>query len=237
MQTDKVLLVPYKADVERDKIFDAWKKLGGRVQRIDKFWERPANLQNQKVAIYGNDTFALVLAQVLDVQLISPDDLIIARLDKKWTKRSVVQKKIREVTENDLPGFIKPSVPKQFKAGIYHHLKELLEETNGISSEEILLLSEIVDVKAEARGFVLEGALKDLALYEGSVDLETGKEFLNAFLKNENGKFPKTFVVDIGFNHELGWYIIEFNSSWGAGLNNCQPEKVIECIVEATEKN
>jgi hypothetical protein len=28
--------------------------------------------------------------------------------------------------------------------------------------------------------------------------------------------------------------ILEFNACWGAGLNNCKAEKVIECIIGAT---
>jgi ATP-grasp domain, R2K clade family 2 len=236
MQTDKVLLVPNKSDIERDKVCDVWKKLGGQVQRIDKFWERPANLQYQKIAIYGNDTFALVLAQVLGVQLISPDDSIVARLDRRWTKRFITQKMIKEITQNDFPGFMKPSIPKQFKARVYHHLSELLEETKGIGVEETILLSEIVKVEAEARGFVLKGTLKDLAVYEGSANLETGKEFLSAFLEMGSQELPITFVADIGYNTESGWFVMEFNSCWGAGLNNCQAEKVIECIAEATKE-
>jgi len=41
---------------------------------------------------------------------------------------------------------------------------------------------------------------------------------------------PTTFVLDLGYNEKLGWFVIEFNSSWGAGLNFCKPEKVVECI-------
>jgi hypothetical protein len=42
------------------------------------------------------------------------------------------------------------------------------------------------------------------------------------------------YVVDIGYNTEKGWFIIEFNACWGAGLNGCSPEKVIDCIIEST---
>ena len=45
---------------------------------------------------------------------------------------------------------------------------------------------------------------------------------------------PKSYVLDIGYNKANGWFIIEFNASWGAGLNGCQAEKVIECIRTAT---
>ena len=59
--------------------------------------------------------------------------------------------------------------------------------------------------------------------------------FLKDFLKDATIMLPKTFVIDIGYNTDLDWFIIEFNSSWGAGLNNCNPKKVIDAIIEATK--
>ncbi|WP_394337843.1 hypothetical protein [Chitinophaga silvisoli] len=40
--------------------------------------------------------------------------------------------------------------------------------------------------------------------------------------------------MDLGFNEVLGWFVLEFNASWGAGLNGCRAEKVIDCILAAT---
>jgi len=40
--------------------------------------------------------------------------------------------------------------------------------------------------------------------------------------------------LDLGFNEKDGWFILEFNSSWGAGLNSCNAQKVIDYIHIAT---
>ncbi len=91
-----------------------------------------------------------------------------------------------------------------------------------------------MEIAAEARGFVLGRRLMDVALYEGSADIESGIEFLISFIHYQP-YMPNVYVVDISYNDRKGWFIIEFNACWSAGLNGCNPEKVIECILEATE--
>lgn len=231
---DKILLVPEKTDVERDVVINTWHRLGGEVQRLGRFWKKPASLEARKVAIYGNDTFALVVAQVFGVQLISPDDSLIASLSQPWTKRQIIIKTLSELTEADFPRFVKPVIPKQFKAKVYQRLKELSVESEGLDGQSQVLLSDIIQITAEARGFVDGNQLMDVALYEGSADMEVGKVFLTEFIQSQPA-MPKVYVVDIGYNPEKGWFIMEFNACWGAGLNGCQPEKVIECILEATQ--
>jgi len=235
MQTDTILLIPQKADEERESVLRTWKNLGGEGRRLDRFWEKPADLADKKVAVYGNDTFALVLAQIYDLKLISPDDTLISRLDKKWTKRSIQEKNISDIGEKKFPIFIKPVTPKQFKAKVYDSVNEFLQETKGISPAEKILISGIIRVDAEARAFVLNRRLLDVAIYEGVGELQTGKEFLLDFLKDSTFDLPNTIVIDIGYNSDQAWFIVEFNSCWGAGLNNCDPTKVIEAIIEASQ--
>lgn len=45
---------------------------------------------------------------------------------------------------------------------------------------------------------------------------------------------PQAVVVDIAYSGQTGWFVLEFNACWGAGLNNCNADKVIECIIGAT---
>lgn len=235
MHADTVLLIPQKSDEERNSVLKAWIDLGGKGQRVDRFWEKPEGLDTKKLAVYGNDTFALVVAQIFNLELISPDDSLIGRLDKKWTKRSIQQKSIRDLTVRDFPNFIKPATPKQFTGKVYKTINEFAQETNGLSGSEQVLVSEIIKVEAEARAFVLNRDLLDVAIYEGKTDLDKGIAFLQDFLKDSTISLPKTFVIDIGYNTDFAWFIIEFNSSWGAGLNNCDPKKVIDAIIEATK--
>ena len=41
-------------------------------------------------------------------------------------------------------------------------------------------------------------------------------------------------IIDLAYSEEAGWFILEFNACWGAGLNSCKAENVIDCIIGAT---
>jgi len=41
-------------------------------------------------------------------------------------------------------------------------------------------------------------------------------------------------VIDVGLIANRGWGVIEFNAAWGAGLNGCDPEKVLPAILAAS---
>lgn len=238
MNTTTTLLIPEKTDPEFVQIFECWTTQGGKIKRLGKYWIKDETLTNRPIAIYGNQTFALVLAQVYDVNLISCDDKLIATLDQWWTKRNLTVKTILDITQNDFPVFIKPVVPKTFATAVFYDLQSFEEVIQGLeTSTEVLLSTIITSIKAEARGYIKQGNLKDLALYEGNVELTSGVTFLENFVKSNQQFLPEVVVVDIAFTEDLGWFILEFNSCWGAGLNNCKADKVIDCIIGATRNN
>ena len=234
MKIATTLLIPAKSDVERDRVAQAWEAAGGRVQRVEKFWVKPDLADNEAVAIYGNDTFAQVLAQVLGLKLLSPDDALIGRISKEWTKRTILQRELAELVERDFPLFVKPVIPKQFAAAVYQSLSELQAATLDLPGKEVVLTSEKVEISAEARFFVLDGAIQASALYEGEGDLTDGESLVSGFARAHLGELPRTYVVDLAFNPDLGWLLLEFNASWGAGLNGCDANLVLPCIQYAT---
>lgn len=229
----KTLLIPDKPDIERDALASAWEEKGGEVIRVGKFWEKPA-VGNKKVAIYGYDTFSLVLAQVLGVQLLSPRDEVIAELDFRWTKRNIQLIRLRDIGGIEFPIFIKSVVPKLFEAKVFLSVEAFQAKVEELQTDEQLLVADIVNIEKEVRVFVLNQRVADLAYYEGEGDIEEPARFAQDFLDNSKTDLPKTFVMDLGYDPKLGWFVIEFNSSWGSGLNSCLPEKVISCIKAAT---
>jgi hypothetical protein len=235
MDKQITLLIPEKADPETEQVFEAWTKRGGQTKRLGKYWIRDEELAQQKIAIYGNQAFAFVLAQIYNVKLISPDDTLIVRLDHKWTKRIIQLKQINQLTESNFPVFIKPVIPKMFTAGIFQTLGDFKQAVNGLKDAEEILVSTIVhNITAEARCYVMDGIVKDIALYEGSADITCGRQFISDFIDNNKSNLPEVVVVDIAFSEQAGWFILEFNACWGAGLNSCNAEKVIDCIIGAT---
>lgn len=229
------LLIPKKTDIEHEQMFSAWINNGGLIKRLDKFWIKDEELDQQQIAIYGNQAFALVVAQIYNVSLLSPDDSLIARLGHKWTKRKIQLKQIGQLADGDFPTFIKPVIPKMFIAGIFNSLSEFKNIVQGLQDTEEILLSTIVNnIQAEARCYIKEGAVMDIAFYEGAADLKEGESFVSDFMKENQNHLPAVVVVDIAYSEQAGWFVLEFNACWGAGLNNCNAEKVIDCIVGAT---
>lgn len=228
----EILLLPEKSDPERDAVAEAWKAQGGEVRYIAKFWQKPS-IGSSRISIYGNDTFALVLAQVLGKQLLMPQDEVIASVSDKWTKRTVSISDTQKITQLNFPIFAKPVQPKLFKAAVYQSEDDLNKAIQGLENP-LIICSEVVNIDKEIRVFVLNNELMDLAYYEGQGDLIPPKAFVQDFLQQNSLDLPCTYVVDLGFNAEIGWFIIEFNAVWGAGLNGCSPAKVLSCIREAT---
>ena len=232
----KQLLIPEKADAERLAVAEAWQAAGGKVLKIGKFWELPV-LETDEVVLYGNDTFCLVIAEKLGLHLVSPADDLLIKIDKKWLKRKITVQAIHQLQYTRFPVFIKPLVPKQFKAGIYADLKSVEAETAGLPDHEKVYCSDLIDIEAEARFFIAASQLISGAVYEGEADLDEFTRFAEAFLRENEKLLPQTVVLDFGFNPQLGCFLIEANATWGAGLNGCQPEKVISCLALATQRN
>lgn len=235
MTQPTILLMPEKTDIEFEQVSHAWISRGGEVKRLGKYWIKEEALETRNIALYGNQAFAFVLAQIYNATLLSPDDSLIARLDEKWTKRKITHIHLSQITETLFPIFIKSVIPKLFVAGIFQQHEDFLEKTKSLPGEEEILVSAIIyPIQAEARGYIMNGKIKDLALYEGAADLAQGHSFLSDFLSQNHHLFPSVVAIDIAFHPVNGWFILEFNACWGAGLNNCQAEKVIDCIINAT---
>lgn len=228
-----LLLIPSKPDPERDAIASAWIEQGGQVQRVEQFWIKPQT-GNSSVAIYGNETFSQVLAQVSGKRLVTVKDELITQLEHKWTKRAITLMSIDQVRHIVFPKFIKSVIPKMIPSKVYHTEEEFVTAINGLKPNDQVIVSDIISISKEARAFVLRRTVRDIAYYEGDGNLEGGKQFAAEFLPNYTEELPATFVLDIGYNTHNGWFIVEFNSCWGAGVNSCDPAKVVECIEAAT---
>ncbi|MBW8684498.1 ATP-grasp domain-containing protein [Chitinophaga rhizophila] len=235
MSSPATLLIPEKTDIEFEQVEAAWRRKGGSVMRLGKYWVKDEQLSSQSIAIYGNQTFALVLAQIYNVNLLSPDDALIAEMEVKWSKRTIQLLPVSKIGKACFPAFVKPVIPKLFLAGIFYQQELFNDVITGLQHDELVLMAEIIhDIKGEARSYVLQGIILDLAWYEGEGDLSIGYEFLTEFVCAYQDRLPVAVVIDIAFSEERGWFILEFNGCWGAGLNNCNAEKVIDCIANAT---
>ena len=223
------LLIPAKSDEERNLVAELWAASVGPVVRIDRFWE-PPEVDRKNARLYGNDTFCLVLAQLLDLVLVSPADDWLFSLPTGALGRCLDRVALRDASSIALPRFMKPIIPTQFRAAVYPDLAALEAETRGLEDDTEVIVSEVIDISAEARCFVLDASVQAAACYEGDGDTTAAAEFVTALVQSV--AVPKTLVVDVAL---VGgrWVVLEANATWGAGLNGCDPQGVVACLLEA----
>ena len=170
------LLLPDSSDAERDAVASAWEAAGGVVVRVGRFWERPP-VASRTARVYGADTFCLVLAEKLELDLVTPDDRILASASESLLHRRLEIVSLATVRASDFPRFLKPVVPKQFRSGVYASLHSLENETRGLDGATEVIVSEVVVFVAEARAFVCEAIVRACAVYEGTADVGQATKF------------------------------------------------------------
>jgi len=226
----ETLIVPAKSDVERDAVADAWVSGGGKVLRVDRFWTRP-DVEPSRVALYGADTFCLVLAQLLGLELVSPRDDLLLDADRRLTRRALRRVSLAETLSRPFPLFVKPLVPKQFRARVWRAADDLRAECSGLAPETAVITSEVVEICAEARAWILNGQVLTCTVYEGVGDPNGASSFVADAVAGLD--LPSTCVIDAALIYG-GWCILEANASWGAGLNGCEATAAARCIDGAT---
>lgn len=226
------LLISDKPDVERDALAEAFARRGGEVHRIGRFWD-PPQFTPETVRVYGADSFCLVLQQKLGFELCSPADDLILDVRPENLQRTLARSNLGETAASSrFPVFIKPIIPKQFRGAVYASSHELADECRGLPSTTGVFVSEPVRLTAEVRSFVFNGRVLDCAIYEGIAEKSDAISFLDKLLPTLS--LPRAVVVDVGLIANRGWGVIEFNAAWGAGLNGCDPEKVLPAVVAAS---
>ncbi|NUP09163.1 MAG: ATP-grasp domain-containing protein [Polyangiaceae bacterium] len=226
----RTLIIPEKSDPERDAVAAAWESCGGTVLRLGRFWDPPA-VDRRSIRVYGNGSFCLVLEQKLDLALISPADDLLTKLGFAFLGRRVATTTTASMS-GPFPAFVKSLIPKQIRSRLYLNGADLAVECEGLEPDTGLLVSEPIDIVAEARSFIVDANVLDCALYEGSADLAAARAF--AVTVARESCVPKAVVLDVALLRDGRWVVIEFNAAWGAGLNGCDPMLVLPAIDAAT---
>ena len=229
----RILAIPARSDPERDALAAAWIARGGEVVRLDRFWEPPA-LDPARVRLYGPETFCWVVAEKLQLELLSPPDDFLLALDSRWLGREMVGSDLAGALAGDFPVFVKSVVPKLFRSRVYDRASELADETRGLEPGTRVLVAERVEFASEFRVFVRGSEVCAVGLYEGTGDLAGAREFADRFLAENPQRVPA--ALDIGEIAGRGFAVVEANAAWGAGLNGCEASAVIPCIAVACRR-
>jgi hypothetical protein len=214
-------------------VVDEWKRNGGEVVRVSRFWARP-EVGGLNVRCYGGDMFCLTLAESLGLELISPPEDLLLRLARRWTCRAMSQCRLDEVERRRFPLFAKSrSVQGLFRSGVFLRSEDLRRECWGLPADTEVLVSEVAPFDCEARAFVADRRVLDCAVYRGEGSVGEARRFAEELVA-EVKELPEVVVIDVGRLQDSRWAIVEANPAWGSALRGCSVEKVIRCIAGAS---
>ena len=203
-------------------------------------WNVPFNERNDIIGVYGEDFFTTHAANQCGFYLSNVKNNWLANVPFKYLKRTVTHQKLKDVSIKD--GFIKPVDTKYFKAGIYK-TKEAINGYDSLDKDQYVYTSNVVEWNCEVRTFIQDYEIKTQSTYLKNgkyfidsnipIDKDGFVTFVNEFLNDSKIKLPKAIVVDFGYIKDLGWALIEANPVYSSGIYACDPEKVLEVIINS----
>jgi hypothetical protein len=225
-----ILVVPPAPYPEQLPVHRVWQQRGWPLYRIARLSEE-IDLPRERVKLYGDFEFCVVVARALDLKLVSPPDDFLATLPAEWLHRRLWAATLEELRGEPFPLFVKPLSPKLFHAAVYPGFGALLRATEGLAGSTPVIASEPVTFACEARCLVLDAKVLSCSVYQGEGSSEEAGRFAQDLLRLTHP--APTFVVDVGYIRGRGWAVIEANAVWGAGLNGCDPSAMVDCVAAA----
>ena len=123
-------------------------------------------------------------------------------MPSRFLNRCISRRTLDEVQPSDLPAFIKPVTPKQFRCAVYESSEAVAAECRGLPSDTAVFVSEPVAFRTEVRTFVLDSVVLDAAPNKGTLEASGAAEFVRTLAQCM--PLPRTVVVDIGFIESRG---------------------------------
>ena len=221
--------------------------LGWETLRLDgdqlPSWFQPPDDQ---IAFFYTAPHIFDLANQLGRKMVGcPPDWTV-NLPPELLRRELRQMTLAEALR--LPGknFVKHALSKAFPAAVYE-AKELAAATAKIPPASLVHVGEPVRWTHEFRCFVVDRRVQAVspyvydrmiaADYESfpnvpAAELQFVREFAESILQRPDVLSPPAFVLDVGLIAERGWAVVECNECWAAGIYACDPEQVLQTLVQ-----
>lgn len=172
--------------------------------------------------VYGELTFADMMAERLDLGLLDPPDDFLTKLAKAWTGRTIEFTTAEQLPAFDTRRFVKPANDKVFQYGVYEKSSDV--PLRYVGPKCPVLVSEVVSFDLEVRLYVLDGKILTSEYYRlvGDHEEQTARDQANEFgaavLKRYGDLLPSAVVLDVGHIEEQGWAVVEANQAYASGI-------------------
>ncbi|MEM9955808.1 MAG: ATP-grasp domain-containing protein [Chloroflexota bacterium] len=246
--TDKILVTSPRITPDSTILMKTAKSVSQEAMRLPSF--RPTDgLEGQRIAIYGESLFAIILSSALDHVVLEPSSDWLTTLPCEYRQREIILTTIAQARRYPKPRFIKNAdgmkafEPKVFSSGADLPSSEFYPDDYGV------LVSDPVYWEAEYRCFVLNRSIQTLSVYlrdgqlaksdddrwlHDGVEQAEAQTFCERLLQDKSVKIPRAVVIDVGKIKGKGWAVIEANPAYGSGIYGCDPLAVLQVINLAT---
>lgn len=208
-----------------------------KIARLYKY-RVPEHITSSSAKIYGENLFAEIVAEQLDIALLGTPPSWLADLPDIYLKRHVEFRLLKECRDFTTPQFIKPASGKLFDAKVYRAGDEL-PSTDSQDDETPVLVSKPVIWTIEFRCFIVNRTLATLSIYsrDGELNFDASTEdiadatlFCQSILDDNAVTLPQSTVIDIGIIKDEGWAIVEANPTFASGIYQADPARILDCI-------
>ncbi|HTJ69016.1 MAG TPA: ATP-grasp domain-containing protein [Actinospica sp.] len=244
-----MLLLGTPTTSSAELLADAAARRGLEVRRVSGP-EDLSGLTGRATHWYGGPHAASRVADQVAIGLLEPDDAWLPNLARRFTGRRIESATLSDAWALTEPAFVKPPSEKSFPAQVYldgthvprHGTDPLLPETP-------VLISEVANLAAEYRLFLLDGevaaasryavhGLLDVAPLDGDPREPEIRAFAATLTRHVRHSLPSAVVVDIGLARDprsdrQRWVVIEANMAWFANCYAADPDRVLDVVLRA----
>lgn len=207
-----------------------FKKRGMNIHFFEEIDEVPINSSNIVVS-FIEDTISFF--EKLGIKVPSPLHIPHPLDNSYYLGRSIRRMSMKEFLEDTrLPIFVKPdSKVKEFISGVITKKYTKEGSFKDVPLDTVVLTSEVVNIKSEYRGFVVNKELRSLNHYGGDFRIfpdvkkieQAIEDYINA---------PKGYSIDFGVTDTGETILIECNDGWSLGSYGCNPITYTNLLIE-----
>lgn len=201
---------------------------------------------DDKILLYIEALFAPSIAIRLGLRLVEVPLNWLPTLPPEYRHREIGLTTLGNAHQIRFPAFVKPPNDKSFAAQVYYSPLSLPTEYDATMP---VLVATPVEWEVEFRCFCLNGVVKTLSPYlrQGQLsqlkdyastaeELNDAKQFAEEVLDDERVYTLSAVALDVGVIKGVGWAVVEANAAWGSGIYGRDPDRVLDVIQYAVEK-
>lgn len=192
---------------------------GSKIFFFENIMEVPANRNNIVVAPMDE---TVIFFDRLGIK--EPAPLNIPSELHKYTGRVIQELSLGDFIQNaEVPVFIKPKHKVGgFPSGVINKESSKKGLFSDYDREMPVIISNPLDIRAEYRGFVVDGKLKALHFYSGDFAFYPDTYIIEEAISEYHSQ-PAGYSIDFGVTWDKKTVLIECNDGWSLGSYGCDP--------------